>query len=129
MKEPRWIDRQLLQILHAESLAEFGGLEGLRDGGLLESALVRPVNLYLYEQCTDIPRLAAAYGFGVSRNHPFLDGNKRAAFAAVGVFLLSNGLRLTADKVDAYHIMIKVAVGDWNEDEFVEWIRKNTIAL
>ena len=126
MKEPNWVGRQLLQILHAESLAEFGGLEGLRDEGLLESALGRPVNLYHYEQCNDIPRLAAAYGFGLARNHPFLDGNKRAAFVAVGVFLLMNGLQLTADKVDAYHIIIKVAAGDMGENQFAEWIRRNT---
>ena len=126
MNERQWVGRQLLQILHAESLAEFGGLEGLRDEGLLESALARPINLYLYEQCSDIPRLAAAYGFGVARNHPFTDGNKRAALIAVGVFLLSNGLHLVAGQVETYDIMIRVAAGDCNEDEFAEWIRKNT---
>jgi death-on-curing protein len=126
MSEPRWIERTALQILHAENLAEHGGLEGLRDEGMLESALARPVNLYLYEQCTDVPRLAAAYGFGLARNHPFLDGNKRAAFTAVGLFLLLNGLRLTAKQMDAYEAMIHVAAGDWTEEQFADWLRKNT---
>lgn len=122
MSEPRWIDRQALELLHAETLAEHGGLEGLRDAGLLESALARPRNLYAYEGETDIPRLAAAYAVGIARNHPFADGNKRAAFLAMGLFLALNGLRLTAGQPDATRTMLALAAGDFGEDDLVRWL-------
>ena len=124
--EPRWIDKQALILLHAETLAEHGGLEGLRDEGLLDSALARPMHLLHYEDASDIARLAAAYGGGIARNHPFADGNKRAAFLAVGLFLALNGLRLTADKVDATKVMLSVAAGEMAEDDFAAWIRRHT---
>ena len=124
--EPRWIDKQALILLHAETLAEHGGLEGLRDEGLLDSALGRPMHILHYEDASDIARLAAAYGVGIARNHPFADGNKRVAFLAVGLFLALNGVRLTADKVDATTVMLSVAAGDLSEDEFAAWIRRNT---
>src|SRR5947208_2749337 len=113
MTEPRWVNRTSLQILHDESLATHGGLKGLRDEGLLESALAKPINLFLYEECSDIIRLAVAYGFGLARNHPFLDGNKRAAFIAVGLFFRLNRMRLKAEQIDAYQAMIHVADGSW----------------
>jgi hypothetical protein len=83
---PVWIDKRALLMLHSESLAQFSGAVGLRDEGLLDSALARPVNKHTYEGCNDPALLAAAYGYGLARNHPFVDGNKRAAFLAVGVF-------------------------------------------
>ena len=92
----RWIGKTALMLLQAESLAEHGGLEGIRDEGLLESALARPINLNIYEGETDPARLAAAYAAGIVRNHPFADGNKRVAFLAIGLFLGLNGWRLTA---------------------------------
>lgn len=122
MTEPRWISKRALLLLHAESLAEYGGLEGLRDEGLLESALARPQNLYAYEGLEDSARLAAAYGVGLARNHPFADGNKRASFLAVGLFLGLNGCRLVADKVDATRVMLAVASGELAEAEFAAWI-------
>jgi death on curing protein len=128
MAEPRWIKREALQILHDESVAEHGGLGGLRDEGMLESALARPVNLHLYEGCLDIARLAASYGFGLARNHPFHDGNKRAAFLAVGLFLGLNGQHLMAGQIEAYEAMIHVADGTWSEEEFAGWLRKNAKA-
>jgi death-on-curing protein len=121
--DPRWIDKPALILLHAETLAEHGGLEGLRNEGLLDSALARPLHLLHYEEMPDFARLAAAYGVGIARNHPFADGNKRAAFLAVGLFLALNGYRLIADKVDATTVMLSVAAGEMAEDDFAAWIR------
>lgn len=95
MKNWRWIDKRALLLLHRESLAAHGGAPGLRDERLLDSALNRPLNLAAYET-PDFADLAAAYGFGLAKNHPFVDGNKRAAFLAVGMFLILNGYRLAA---------------------------------
>jgi death-on-curing protein len=118
----RWIDRRALLLLHAESLAEHGGGEGLRDEGLLESALARPENLAAYGQ-PDFADLAASYGVGVAKNHPFVDGNKRAAFLAVGLFLYLNGRRLRASQAEATLTMLAVAGSDITEAEFAAWIR------
>ena len=122
---PAWIDKRALLLLHKESLAQFGGAGGLRDEGLLDSALARPVNKHTYEDCTDIAALAAAYGFGLARNHPFVDGNKRAAFLAVGVFLALNGQRLTATPVEAIEAVLALAAGKMDEVQFGDWIRRN----
>lgn len=118
----RWIDRRALLLLHAESLAEHGGGEGLRDEGLLESALARPENLAAYGQ-PDFADLPASYGFGVAKNHPFVDGNKRAAFLAVGLFLSLNGRRLRATQAEATLTMLALASGEITEAEFAAWIR------
>jgi death-on-curing protein len=120
----RWIDRRALLLLHAESLAEHGGGEGLRDQGLLESALARPENLAAYGQ-PDLADLAASYGFGVAKNHPFVDGNKRAAFLAVGLFLYLNDRRLRATQAEATLTMLAVASGEITETEFASWIREH----
>jgi death on curing protein len=117
-----WIDRRLLVILHDESLAAHGGASGLRDEGLLESALARPLNLVAYGQ-PDVAELAAAYGVGLAKNHPFVDGNKRAAFLAIGLFLRLNGHRLVASQADATITMLSVAAGDISEAEFAIWLR------
>jgi death-on-curing protein len=122
---PRWVGKTALMLLHAESLAEHGGLEGIRDEGLLESALARPVNLHAYEGVTDPARIAAAYAVGIARNHPFADGNKRAAFLALGMFLALNGWRLSADKVDATRMMLALAAGEVSEEELAVWILQN----
>lgn len=118
----RWIDRQALVLLHDESLAEHGGSPGLRDEGLLESALARPLNLAVYGE-PDLADLAAAYGVGLARNHAFVDGNKRAAFLAIGLFLGLNGYRLAANQADATLTMLAVASGDLDDPAFAEWIR------
>jgi death on curing protein len=120
----RWIDKRALLLLHAESLAEHGGADGLRDEGLLDSALARPLNLVAYGKPT-LEELAAAYGVGIAKNHAFVDGNKRAAFLAVGLFLAINGFRLTATQVDATLTMLGVAAGDMPEAEFAAWIRSH----
>jgi death on curing protein len=124
-RNPRWIDQRALLLLHSETLAEHGGLPGVRDPGLLESALARPRNLHSYEPKSDLAALAAAYGFGLVRNHPFFDGNKRAAFLAIGLFLQINGHELIADPVEAIAVILKLAEGGLNESELAEWIRRN----
>jgi death-on-curing protein len=126
MKEPRWISKQALLLLHGESLAEHGGAGGIRDDGMLDSALGRPLNQHAYGGVDDLAQLAAAYAFGIARNHPFVDGNKRAALIAAGSFLLLNGQRLVADKVEAYEVTLALAAGDTSENDFANWIRKNS---
>jgi death on curing protein len=120
----RWIDRRALELLHDESLAEHGGAAGLRDEGLLESALARPHNLAAYG-APDGHELAAAYGVGLAKNHAFIDGNKRAAFLAVGMFLHLNGWRLTAPQADATLTMLAVAAGQMDEGTFARWLRQH----
>jgi death-on-curing protein len=120
-----WIDRRALVLLHGESLAEHGGGEGLRDEGLLESALARPRQLAAYGK-PDFAELAASYGFGLAKNHAFVDGNKRAAFLAVGLFLALNGYRLNASQPDATLTVMALAAGELNEEEFGRWIRANS---
>jgi len=123
MKEPKWIDRRALMLLQRESLAAHGGRAGVRDNGLLESALARARQLWTYEANADLARLAAAYGAGVVQNHPFADGNKRAAFLAVGLFLGLNGYQLIVDPADAARTVFAVAADEMSELEFAAWIR------
>ena len=118
----RWIDRRALELLHQESLAEHGGASGLRDEGLLESALSRPLNLAAYGT-PDVAELAASYGVGLAKNHAFVDGNKRAAFLSVGLFLALNGRRLRVSQVEATLTMLAVASGEINEAQLADWIR------
>lgn len=119
----RWIDPQALLLLHGESLAEHGGRAGLRDAGLLASALDRPKNLAVYES-PDVAALAASYAKGLAQNHAFVDGNKRAAFLAVGLFLYINGYRLRATQADATVAVIALAAGELSEEGFAQWIRE-----
>lgn len=120
----RWISKQALLLLHAESLAEHGGGAGMRDEGLLDSALARPINLAAYGE-PDFAALAASYGVGVAKNHPFVDGNKRAALLATGLFLYVNGYKLSATQADTTLTMLAVAAGDLTEDAFADWLRQH----
>jgi death on curing protein len=119
-----WIDKAVLLLLHDESLAEHGGASGLRDEGLLDSALARPLNLAAYET-PDAAALAASYALGLAKNHAFVDGNKRAGFLSIGLFLYNNGYRLTATQIDATVTMLAVAAGEMDEAQLAEWIRSN----
>ena len=122
----RWITKSALMLLHGESLATHGGGEGLRDEGLLDSALARPLNLLAYADADappDVAALAASYTVGLAKNHPFVDGNKRAAFLTTGLFLYLNGYRLEATQADATITMLAVATGDITEDAFADWLR------
>ena len=123
---PRWLSKAVVVALHEESLARFGGSAGIRDEGLLESALERPRNLYAYEGEEGVARLAAAYGFGIARNHPFVDGNKRAALLAVAVFCSLNGLRLSPSQVDEVRTITALAAGELTEQQLAEWITANS---
>jgi death on curing protein len=123
VKCPRWIDTRALLLLHAESLAEHGGLTGLRDQNALEAALARPQHVFRYEPGSDLSRLAAAYGFGLVRDHPFHDGNKRAGFLAILLFLDLSRFELRVEQVEAIQVIIKMAAGKMRESELAEWIR------
>lgn len=125
MKTPHWIDPRALVLLHAEALAEHGGLTGLRDAAALGSALARPRHIHQYEKGADIARLAAAYAFGLIQNHPFNDGNKRAGFIAAALFLNLNGLELHCEESDAIRTIFAVAAGTLKEKQLTEWIRAN----
>jgi death on curing protein len=122
----KWVDKRALLLLHGESLAEHGGGEGIRDEGLLESALSRPQNLEAYDQ-PDFAELAASYGFGLAKNHAFVDGNKRACFLAVGLFLYLNGYQLKATQADATLAVLALASSNLSEVEFAAWIRQNSL--
>jgi death-on-curing protein len=125
MKTPKWVDRRAMVLLHEETLAEHGGLPGLRDDGALDASLARPRHLHAYEPESDLARLAAAYGFGIVRNHPFNDGNKRAGFLAIGLFLARNGQELSADPMEAIAVILRLAEGKMTELELASWIRQN----
>lgn len=123
MKKPVWLDQRALVLLHAESLAEHGGLWGLRDEAALQSALARPRNVHAYERGADAARLAAAYGFGIVRGHPLNDGNKRAGFLAIGLFLELNAFDLEVEEADAVRTILDLAAGNLTEKALAEWIR------
>lgn len=125
MKAPVWLLQQAVLAMHAECIAAFGGAYGVRNPGLLESAMACPQHLFRHER-TDLCRLAAAYGHGIAKNHPFLDGNKRTAFLATTVFLARNGLRFTASPGHAAGFMLGVADGTLVEAAFAAWLRDHT---
>lgn len=127
MQKWQWIDKQLLIRLHDESLLLHGGASGIRDEGLLDSALNRAVNLALYSE-PDFAELAAAYGVGLAKNHAFVDGNKRVAFLALGLFLGLNGYKLIANQADATQAMLAVASGEMQEVDFARWLRENSVS-
>ncbi len=120
----RWIDRRALLLLHDESIAEHGGAPGIRDEGLLESALARPLNVAAYGE-PDLADLAASYGLGLAKNHAFVDGNKRAAFLAVGLFLALNGQRLVVSQAEATLTVMDLAAGEITEATFAAWLREH----
>ena len=122
-----WIDRTAIIALHDRLLALHGGRAGIRDEALLDSSLARPRHLAAYGD-PDLCALAAAYAFGIARNHPFVDGNKRTAFLAAYVFLARNGRRLTASETAAIWSMIALAAGDLDEARFAQWLGDNTQA-
>ncbi len=123
-REWRWISRRALTLLHDESHAEHGGAPGIRDENLLESALARAQQLAHYGT-PDFAELAASYGYGFAKNHAFVDGNKRACFLSVGLFLALNGYRLTASQAGATLTVLAVASGELTEEAFAQWIRAN----
>ena len=122
MSEPRWVTTSQAIKIHAEQLAIYGGPAGIRDQGMLESALGRPQNKWSYGE-TDMATLAAAYAFAIARNHPFVDGNKRAAFMVMTVFLRKNGLAFAPSEALATEAIVSLAAGEVDEDGLTRWIR------
>jgi death-on-curing protein len=121
--EPRWILDEVVRAIHKRQLAEHGGAGGVRDTGLLESALSRPKHLFAYaEDGIGLPRLPAAYAFGIARNHPFVDGNKRTAFVAALLFLRLNGYDVVAPQEEKHAVFLAMAEGRLGEDELADWL-------
>jgi death-on-curing protein len=125
MKRPQWVLRETALALHKRLLAEFGGRDGIRDEGLLDSALGRPQHLFAYGK-PDLFDLAAAYAFGLVRNHPFVDGNKRMGFTTAILFLELNGCRVTASEADAALQTLALAAGELSEPRFSRWLKANS---
>lgn len=125
--KPRFISKKALLLLHEESLAEFGGDRGLRDEGLLDSALARPQNTYAYNPKSTIAQLAASCAFGLVKNHAFVDGNKRTAFLSIGLMLAVNGMKLTASPLEAIEAIVAAASSAMDEQELAVWIRNNSV--
>jgi len=121
-----WLSRELILAVHDEQLAEHGGASGVRDEGLLDGALSRPLNRAGYGD-PDIAELAAVYALGLIRNHPFIDGNKRTAYVALELFLRLNGLRFPVSDADAVIVTLQLAAGDIAEPTFVSWVRANAV--
>ncbi|MBC7769496.1 MAG: type II toxin-antitoxin system death-on-curing family toxin [Phycisphaerales bacterium] len=124
MTEPRWLPKDLILAVHNRQLAEHGGARGVRDEGLLESALARPQNLFAYGE-NDAVALAGAYAFGIARNHPFVDGNKRTAFVACELFLVANGRELVASDEECLAMMLSLAASEIDEAQYAAWLRES----
>jgi death on curing protein len=123
-KEPSWLGYEQVVSIHSRQLRRFGGAPGLRDEGMLRSALERPINKWQYEQA-GLPELAAAYAFGLAKNHAFVDGNKRIAFMAMVVFLRLNGIHFAPEPAHATAIILALAAGEVSEESLTRWIRDN----
>ncbi|NJM29519.1 MAG: type II toxin-antitoxin system death-on-curing family toxin [Rhizobiales bacterium] len=128
MTEIKWLPKEAVLAMHARQLAEHGGGEGVRDIGLLESALQRPLNKAGYGS-PDIAELAAAYAYGIARNHPFVDGNKRTALVASRTFLLTNGYQINASKEDRLKTFLALAEGSLSEDALAGWFRNHLVEV
>lgn len=128
MKEPVWVLREVVLILHEQSLEQFGGSAGMRDEGLLDSALGKPLNLFAYGKYgkPSLFDLAASYAFGIVKNHPFIDGNKRAGFVVAVTFLELNGCKFQATEVDAALRTLALAAGELTEGGYAEWLKANS---
>lgn len=124
MSEPRWLALDEIRAAHEKQLKRFGGPPGLRDAGVLESALARPVNRFQYGE-TDLAALAASYAFGLARNHAFVDGNKRIAFLAMMMFLRLNNIAFAPAQAQATAIILSLAAGETSEEALTRWIRDN----
>lgn len=125
MTNYRWLDREIILAIHEEQLAQHGGGVGIRDEGLIESALGRPQNIAIYNPEADLCDLAAAYAYGIAKNHPFIDGNKRTAYVAMELFLIEHGMLLTAEDGDAVVTFLGLAAGEITEEQLAAWIRSN----
>ena len=124
-QDPRWISRLVVDAIHTDMLLTYGGMPGLRDENALESALARPRQRFSYDPQADLAALAAAYGYGLARNHPYNDGNKRVAFVVMAVFLGLNGDELLASETDVVTTVVALASGDLAEEKLENWVRSH----
>ena len=129
MNEPLWISKRAVLAMHSEQLAEHGGSDGIRDETLLDSALAKPHNVFVYEEDPDIFRRAASYAFGIARNHAFIDGNKRTALVVSLTFLDRNGWDIIAAKEQVYLTFLHLAEGSLDEPRLADWFRKHAVPL
>jgi death-on-curing protein len=125
--EPRWLNKKIAEAIHLDQIKQHGGSMGIRDEGLLESALDRPKNTWHYQQNSSIFELASSLGIGIAKNHPFIDGNKRTSFLLMYVFLASNGFNIETSENDVVQVMLKVADGSIKETELAKWLEQNTV--
>jgi death-on-curing protein len=126
-RKPRWPNRVVVDAIHADQIREHGGLPGIRDETVLESALARPLQKWQYQDDVDVPLLAAAYAFGLVTGHPYRDGNKRIGFLAMATFLGINGHGLDATDAEVVTLFLQIANGSVSEDEIAEWVRKRIV--
>jgi death-on-curing protein len=124
----RWVTKSVVLAIHEQQIAEHGGAPGVRDIGLLESALARPENLASYGE-PDVAAMASSYAFGIARNHPFLDGNKRTSYVVTKVFLRLNGRDVEADEATRLQIWLDLAAGDLTEEQLTNWLRSNLVKI
>jgi death on curing protein len=129
MKEPIWIDKREVLIVHSMQLAEHGGSDGIRDETLLDSALAKPRNVFAYGDSASLPRLAASYAFGIARNHAFVDGNKRTALVVSEGFLRVNGLKIVSTPEEKYFTFLHLADGSLSEEELTDWFTRHAVPL
>lgn len=129
MNGPIWLQRVWVDAIHFQQLQRFGGLHGVRDGNVIESALARPRNLWAYDGVTDLATLAAAYGYGLTRGHGYIDGNKRVGFVAMAIFLDINGWSLQAPEPEVVQAMLAVASGELAEADLAAWVREHIEAF
>jgi len=127
VQEPRWVERLVVDAIHFDMVSTHGGLPGLRDEPLLESALARPRQRFAYDETCDPAALAAAYGYGICADHPFQDGNKRVAFVVMDVFAGLNGFEIEAPEADVVRVMLALASGDLTEEQLAEWLRGSLV--
>ena len=125
--EPKWLNKKIAEAIHLDQIKQHGGSLGIRDEGLLESALDRPKNTWHYNPKSTIFELASSLGLGIAKNHPFIDGNKRTSFLLMYVFLAANGFKIETSENDVVQVMLKVADGSMKETELAIWLEKNTI--
>lgn len=127
--EPRWVSEELTLKIHQLQISGFGGSNGIRDRGLLQFALARPQNFYHYNQVTSLTRLAAAYAFGIAKNHAFIDGNKRTALVTCFFFLDKNGFTIRATDEERFTAILSLAEGVMSEEQFAEWLGQHVVKI
>ncbi|MDE3016259.1 MAG: type II toxin-antitoxin system death-on-curing family toxin [Pseudomonadota bacterium] len=127
MIEPKWVSEDTVLKIHQRQISEFGGSEGVRDMGLLQSAIARPLNAYHYNQVVSLTKLAASYAFGIAKNHTFIDGNKRTALVTCFLFLMKNGFVIKATDEERFTAILSVAEGLMDEEQLTAWLDKHAV--